>query len=114
MVVGLMFTLARGIVGAHGYVAGGRWEDPVSPYIDLRGVEVSGKTLGLVGLGKIGSEVARMAGAMGMRVVASDPYIAEEQAAASGACLVELDELLRVSDFVSLHLPAGGGRADGD
>ena len=52
MVIGLMFALGRGLVGAHGYVAGGRWEDPVSPYIDLRGVELSGKTLGLVGLGK--------------------------------------------------------------
>ena len=107
MVIGLMFTLSRGIVGAHGYVAGGRWEDPVSPYLDLRGVELSGKTLGLVGLGKIGGEVARMAGALGMRVVACDPYIKVEQAEESGACLVELDELLRVSDFVSLHLPAG-------
>ncbi len=108
MVIGLMFTLGRGLVGAHGYVAGGRWEDPVSPYIDLRGVELSGKMLGLVGLGKIGSEVARMAGALGMGVVASDPYITAEQAEESGACLVELDELLRVSDFVSLHLPTGG------
>ena len=107
MVIGLMFTLGRGLVGAHGYVAGGRWEDPVSPYIDLRGVELSGKTLGLVGLGKIGSEVAKMAGALGMGVVASDPYISAEQAEESGACLVELDVLLRVSDFVSLHLPAG-------
>ena len=107
LVMALMFTLARGVVGAHGYVAGGRWEDPVSPYIDLRGVELSGKTLGLVGLGKIGSEVARMAGALGMRVVASDPYITVEQARESGAGLVELGELLRVSDFVSLHLPAG-------
>ena len=107
LVVALMFTLARGIVGAHGYVAGGRWEDPVSPYLDLRGVELTGKTLGLVGLGKIGSEVARMAGALGMRVVASDPYITAAQASESGAYLVELDELLRVSDFVSLHLPAG-------
>ena len=107
MVIGLMFTLGRGIVGVHGYVAGGRWEDPVSPYIDLKGVELSGKTVGLVGLGKIGSEVSRIAGALGMKVVASDPYISAEQAAESGACLVALDELLRVSDFVSLHLPAG-------
>ena len=107
MVIGLMFTLGRGLVGAHGYVAGGRWEDPVSPYLDLRGVELSGKTLGLVGLGKIGGEVARMAGALGMGVVASDPYITAEQAGESGARLVELDDLLRVSDFVSLHLPAG-------
>lgn len=109
LVVALMFTLARGIVGAHGYVAGGRWEDPVSPYLDLRGVELGGKTLGLVGLGKIGSEVAGMAGALGIRVVASDPYITPAQAEESGARLVELDELLRVSDFVSLHLPASAG-----
>ena len=108
LVMALMFALGRGVVGAHGYVAGGRWEDPVSPYIDLRGVELSGKTLGLVGLGKIGSEVARMAGALGMGVVACDPYITAEQAEESGACLVELDELLKASDFVSLHLPAGG------
>lgn len=107
LVTGLMFALGRGIVGAHGYVAGGRWEDPVSPYIDLGGVELSGKTLGLVGLGKIGSEVSRMANALGMKVVASDPYITEEQAAERGASLVEPDELLRVSDFVSLHLPVG-------
>lgn len=107
LVIGLMFALARGVVGAHGYVAGGRWEDPVSPYLDLRGVELGGKTLGLVGLGKIGSEVAMMAGALGLRVVASDPYITAEQAAQSGASLVELDELLGISDFVSLHLPAG-------
>lgn len=106
LVVGLMFALGRGIVGAHGYVAGGRWEDPVSPYIDLGGVELSGKTLGLVGLGKIGSEVSRMAKGLGMEVVALDPYIGKEQAAGSGARLVEADELLRVSDFVSLHLPA--------
>ena len=107
LVIGLMFTLSRRIVGAHGYVAGGRWEDPVSPYLDLRGVELGGKMLGLVGLGKIGSEVARMAGALGLRVVASDPYITADQAAESGASLVELDELLGISDFVSLHLPAG-------
>ena len=105
-VVALMFTLARGIVGAHGYVAGGRWEDPVSPYLDLRGVELAGKTLGLVGLGKIGAEVSRTACALGMRVVASDPYITAAQAAESGACLTGLDEALRVSDFVSVHLPA--------
>ena len=107
LVIGLMFTLSRRIVGAHGYVVGGRWEDPVSPYLDLRGMELAGKTLGLVGLGKIGSEVAKMAGALGMRVMASDPYMTEGQAVESGASLVELDELLKVSDFVSLHLPAG-------
>ena len=106
LVIGLMFSLARRIVTSHGYVSGGQWEDPVSPYLDLRGVELGGKTLGLVGLGTIGSEVARLACAIGMKVLASDPYITHERAARAGASLTDLDTVLRSSDFVSVHLPA--------
>ena len=101
-----MFTLARRVVESHGYVAEGTWEDPVSPYLDLQGVELRGKTLGLVGLGSIGSEVARLSGAMGMKVIASDPYVTPEHATKVGACLTDLDSVLRDSDFVSIHLPA--------
>ena len=106
LVIGLMFSLGRRIVTSHEYVSGGQWEDPVSPYLDLRGVELRGKTLGLVGLGTIGSEVARLACAIGMKVLASDPYITHERAARAGATLTELDTLLSGSDFVSVHLPA--------
>ena len=101
-----MFTLSRRIVESHRYVAEGKWEDPVSPYLDLQGVELGGKTLGLVGLGAIGSEVAKLASAMGMNVVASDPYVSTERASQVGARLTDLDSLLAASDFVSLHLPA--------
>ena len=77
----------------------------MSPYLDLRGVELGGKTLGLVGLGTIGSEVARLACAIGMKVLASDPYITHEHAAGAGAALTDLDTVLSGSDFVSVHLP---------
>ena len=67
---------------------------------------MGGKTLGLVGLGTIGSEVARLACAIGMKVLASDPYITHERAARAGATLADLDTVLSNSDFVSVHLPA--------
>jgi len=106
LVMGLMFSLARRIVTSHRYISEGQWEDPVSPYLDLGGVELRGKTLGLVGLGAIGSEVAQLACAIGMKVSASDPYITQEQAARVGATLADLDTVLSGSDFVSVHLPA--------
>jgi D-3-phosphoglycerate dehydrogenase / 2-oxoglutarate reductase len=72
---------------------------------DLMGVEMSGKTLGLVGIGNIGTKVARMAAAFDMKVLATDPYLSAEEAARRGAESVSLDELLRRSDFISLHCP---------
>ncbi|HUS79652.1 MAG TPA: NAD(P)-dependent oxidoreductase, partial [Armatimonadota bacterium] len=65
--------------------------------------QLYGKTLGIIGLGKIGQEVARRARAFEMRLLACDPYVTDERAAELGAQLVELDELLRRSDFVTLH-----------
>jgi D-3-phosphoglycerate dehydrogenase len=67
----------------------------------FEGVELGGKTLGLVGIGNIGKEVARRANALGMTVLADDPYVK----AAEGVKLVTLDELLQGSDYISLHLP---------
>ncbi|RLF16253.1 MAG: hypothetical protein DRJ97_01475 [Thermoprotei archaeon] len=69
------------------------------------GVELKGKTMGLVGLGAIGSAVARLAKAFGMRVVAYDPYVSKERAEELGVELVSLEELLSQSDFVSVHVP---------
>ena len=72
---------------------------------DVMGQEVSGKVLGLVGIGNIGRKVARMAAAFDMKVLATDPYLSAEEIARRGAESVPLDELLRRSDFVSLHCP---------
>ncbi|MEZ4564326.1 MAG: 2-hydroxyacid dehydrogenase [Thermomicrobiales bacterium] len=69
----------------------------------LRGSELFGKTLGLVGLGNIGEEVARLAHAFGMRVIVSDPYVSEERAAEHGVTLVSLPDLMRNADIISLH-----------
>jgi D-3-phosphoglycerate dehydrogenase / 2-oxoglutarate reductase len=74
-----------------------------SPQLRFTGIELSGSTLGLVGLGAIGQLVARKAAALGMRVLAADPNIEAAVAAAAGAELVELDQLLQRSDVISLH-----------
>ncbi|MBI4337809.1 MAG: 3-phosphoglycerate dehydrogenase [Chloroflexi bacterium] len=101
LALGLMLALARRIPQLHSYVTGGRWQDPVEPYISLRGVELAGKTLGVVGLGAIGRRVARLGRALGMKVLAYDPYVAPPR----GILGVDLDALLRQSDFVTLHAP---------
>ena len=72
---------------------------------DIMGREISGKTLGLVGIGHIGGRVAKLAQAFGMTVLAFDPYLTEEEIGRRGATAVSMDELLARSDFVSLHCP---------
>ncbi len=100
--LGLMLALARRIPAAHRYVAEGRWQNPVEPYSNMRGVELAGKTLGIVGLGAIGRRLAAVCAALGMTVTAYDPYVTN---VAPGIALLDLDELLARSDFVSLHVP---------
>ena len=97
---GLMLSVARNIARGDASIRSGRWDRA-----KFRGVELDGKTLGLVGMGRIGSLVARRALAFGMRVLAYDPYITAEQARAAGGELRDLDSLLADSDFISLHLP---------
>lgn len=97
---GLMLSQARNIARADASIRSGRWDRAM-----FRGVELDGKTLGLVGMGRIGSLVARRALAFGMCVLAYDPYINAEQAGQAGAELRDLDSLLAESDFISLHLP---------
>src|SRR5262249_4517350 len=72
----------------------------------LTGAELRGKTLGLVGLGRIGQEVAARARAFGMDTVAHDPFISEELAATLGIKLLDLDAMCGASDYISLHIPA--------
>ena len=96
LAVGYMFMLARSLYQATSSVKAEKWEKK-----SFEGDEVGGKTLGLVGIGNIGKEVARRANALGMTVVAYDPYVKQ----ADGVKLVTLDELLASADYISLHLP---------
>ena len=106
LTVGMMLGLARHIPSAHRYVTAGEWSDPVTAYEEFRGTELAGKRAGIIGLGAIGRLVARRLQAMEMRVVASDPYVSEQEAGALNVALVELDRLLAASDWVLVHAPA--------
>ncbi|MDP9265931.1 MAG: phosphoglycerate dehydrogenase [Chloroflexota bacterium] len=96
----LALALLRHIAPADASIREGRWTR--SAFI---GRELRGKTLGLLGIGRVGSEVARRAAAFDMRVIAYDPFATEASARATGARLVGLDELFATADIVSLHTP---------
>lgn len=97
----LMLALARSIPRADASLKAGRWEKA-----DLTGIELRGKTLGLVGLGRVGREVALRARGFGMELLAHDPYIASHVAEELRVELVSLDELCARADFISLHVPS--------
>ncbi|MDX2097485.1 MAG: phosphoglycerate dehydrogenase [Leptolyngbyaceae cyanobacterium bins.59] len=96
----MMMALSRHIPSANQSLKGGKWDRK-----SFIGVEVYKKTLGVVGLGKIGAHVATVARAMGMKLLAFDPFISNERAEQLGCRLVEMDFLLRESDYITLHLP---------
>ena len=96
----LLLAQARNIPQAHTALKSGKWERS-----KWEGVELHGKTLGVIGLGKIGALVAQRAMAFGMRLVAYDPFITEERARHMGVELMDLDSLLGQSDFITIHLP---------
>ncbi len=103
-VFALMLALSRRLVAAAASASRGEWRRGA-----YRGEELHGKTLGILGLGRIGSRVAERARAFGMTVLAHDPFVAPSQAQSLGARLVPLGELLRESDYISLHVPANQG-----
>src|SRR5918996_1870800 len=96
----LMLALLRRVADADASVRAGEWERA-----RYTGRELRGKTLGIIGLGKIGKAVARRAVGFEMRVLASDPFLTEEQAAEAGARLVGLAELLHRADVITVHTP---------
>lgn len=96
----LLLALARRLPAASRSMRGGEWDRK-----RFRGTEIYGKTLGLVGAGRIGGEVARRARAFGMQVVAYDPYLTEDRAKALEIELVGFDEVLSRADVLSLHVP---------
>jgi len=97
----LMLSMARNIPQAHGSMKAGRWDRKL-----YQGVEIYNKTLGIVGMGRIGTEFARRAFAFGMRVLAFDPYLSHSRARTLQVELFEsLDEMLAECDFLTLHIP---------
>lgn len=97
---GCLLAMARKITQAHANIKAGKWERD-----RIIGVELYQKVLGLIGLGRIGSNIARRAKAFEMEVIAYDPYARPETAQQLGVPLVDLPTLLRRSDFISLHVP---------
>jgi D-3-phosphoglycerate dehydrogenase len=100
LTIGCIFALARRIPQADASMKKGEWKRK-----EMRGVQVQGKMLGIVGLGRVGAEVAKKAIALGMTVIAYDPLVSPEVGAKLHVRLVTLDRLLKDSDFVTLHTP---------
>jgi len=96
----LLLAQARNIPQAHAALMAGKWERS-----KWEGVELHGKTLGVVGLGRIGALVAQRALAFGMRLCAYDPYVSADRARHMGVELLTLDELVAEADFITIHLP---------
>ncbi len=99
--IAMLLAMARNLAAADASVRSGRWEKA-----RFTGVEVTGKVIGVLGLGRIGRVVADRARGLGMVVVAHDPYVAQEHAPA-GVRMVTFAELLTLADFLSVHVPLG-------
>ena len=96
----LLLAQARNVPQAHAALVAGRWERN-----KWEGVELADKTLGIVGLGRIGKLVADRARAFGMRLIAFDPFVSAEKARSGGVELLPLDQVVAESDFLTIHLP---------
>ena len=98
--IALMLALARNIPQANSSLKSGKWQRA-----DFMGTEVKGKTLGIVGLGNVGSEVARRARGLEMNIIGYDPIISDDRASNLQVELVPLTQLIKESDFITLHIP---------
>ena len=98
--IALLLATARNTPQAHASLKGGRWERS-----RWEGVELYGKTMGILGLGRVGALVAQRCAAFGMRLIAFDPFISAERAHAIDVELTSLEDCMRRSDFLSIHLP---------
>ena len=97
----MLLSLARKVPQAHGSMASGKWDRK-----QFQGTEIFGKTLGILGMGRIGGEVAKRALAFGMRVIAYDPFMSEARAKSLGVELAdELDAVYKDADFITVHMP---------
>jgi D-3-phosphoglycerate dehydrogenase len=97
----LMLALTRKLCRANESIRKGEWNRSA-----FQGTELYGKTLGIIGFGRIGKEVAKRACAFGMKVITCDPVLTEEEAQARGVILMERSEIFRTADIITLHVPA--------
>src|SRR5215471_12199959 len=102
--IAMLMALARHVPGANSSIKAGKWEKN-----RFLGVEVRNRTLGIIGLGKVGTEVARRAQGLEMQVIAFDPYVSPEQASKLNVTMLSLDEVLQQADFVTLHTSLTSG-----
>ena len=98
--IGMLLSLSRNIPAANGSMKSGKWERK-----KYMGVEVNGKVLGVIGLGRVGNEVAKMAKGLGMRIVAYDPFISQDKARKLGIALSSFTDVISVADFITMHTP---------
>ena len=100
LTIGLMLAMARNIPQAHGTLKAGQWRR--TEYV---GTEVRNKTLGVVGLGRVGSGVAKRAVGLEMKVLAFDPFVSSDMARVMGVEIGTMEEVLQNSDFITIHTP---------
>jgi len=99
LTIGLMLALARKLPAANTSMHAGKWEKK-----NLQGAELKGKTLGILGLGRIGLEVARRARGFGLEIIGSDPFVSAAVARENGILLVSVEDLLARADYLTLHV----------
>ena len=99
LTIGLMLALARKLPAANSTMHAGKWEKK-----SLQGAELRGKTLGILGLGRIGLEVAKRARGFGMELMGSDPFVSAAVARENGIALVSVEELFAKADYLTLHV----------
>lgn len=98
--IGMLLSISRNIPAANGSMKSGKWERK-----KYMGVEVNGKVLGVIGLGRVGYEVSKMAKGLGMRIVAYDPFISQDKARELGIALSSFTDVISVADFITMHTP---------
>ena len=106
LTIGMMLALLRDIPGAGAYVHERRWEDPVTAYREMRGSELGRQVVGIVGLGRIGRQTARLARAFGAQVLATDPALSDEQIRAAGCEPAGFHDLLAATTMLAVHCPS--------